>query len=106
MSPQPTLSISMSARPLVAVVVPAFLLALWIPIVVDGRAARRRLRRQALRAAVPVSGGHQLPVRPAPAGQVPGAGYRPGPGNGSDAVNGNGSSGHGRSPQRRAGAAR
>ncbi|HEY6277307.1 MAG TPA: hypothetical protein VIX86_13360 [Streptosporangiaceae bacterium] len=108
MSPQPTLSISMSARPLVAVVVPAFLLALWIPVVVDGRAARRRLRRQALRAAgaVPVGGGHKLPVRPAPAGQVPGAGYRTGPGNGTGAVNGNGSGGHGRSPRRRAGVAR
>jgi hypothetical protein len=104
---QPTLSLSLSARPLVAVALPVFLLALWVPIAVDGSAARRRLRRQAARAAAAahLNTGPQLPVRPAPAGPVPARGYAPVPGNGIGAAagNGNGSGGRGRGAQRRAG---
>jgi hypothetical protein len=111
MSPQPTLSVSMSARPLVAVIVPVFLLALWIPVAVDGSAARRRLRRQALRAAAArPPAGPPLPAWPAPAGKVPAASYGAANGNGNGAGNGtgggNGNGGRGRSPQRRAGAGR
>jgi hypothetical protein len=44
-SPQATLSVSQTARLLVVVIVPSFLLALGIPVIVDGRAARRRIRK-------------------------------------------------------------
>jgi hypothetical protein len=45
LSPQATLSIGQTARPLVGAVAPLLLLALGIPIAVDGWAARRRTRR-------------------------------------------------------------
>jgi hypothetical protein len=45
LSPQATLSIGQTARPLVAAVAPLLLLALGVPIAVDGWAVRRRRRR-------------------------------------------------------------
>ena len=45
LSPQATLSLSQTARPLVAVIAPMFLLALGIPVLVDARAARKRIGR-------------------------------------------------------------
>jgi hypothetical protein len=45
LSPQATLSIGQTARPLVAAVAPLLLLALGIPIAVDSWATRRRARR-------------------------------------------------------------
>jgi hypothetical protein len=46
LSPQATLSIGQTARPLVAAIAPLLLLAFGIPVVVDGWAARRRGRRR------------------------------------------------------------
>jgi hypothetical protein len=44
-SPQATLSIGQTARPLVAVITPMLLLALGIPVIADGWKARRRIRK-------------------------------------------------------------
>jgi hypothetical protein len=44
-SPQATLSASQTARLLVPVIVPSLLLALGIPVMAEGRATRRRIRR-------------------------------------------------------------
>jgi hypothetical protein len=44
-TPEPVLSVSATARSLVAIAVPALLLALGIPVFVDGRSARRPIRR-------------------------------------------------------------
>jgi hypothetical protein len=46
-SSRATLSISQTARPLVAIIVPGLLLALAIPLIVDGWIARRRIRKRA-----------------------------------------------------------
>jgi hypothetical protein len=46
-SSRATLSISQTARPLVAIILPGFLLALAIPLIVDGWIARRRIRKRA-----------------------------------------------------------
>jgi hypothetical protein len=45
-APQPALSISQTARPLIAVVALGLLLALGLPIIVDGRIARRPAKRR------------------------------------------------------------
>jgi hypothetical protein len=47
-TPEATLSVSQTARPLVLAGAAVLLLALGIPVIVDGRAARRRLRDAAL----------------------------------------------------------
>ena len=53
-TPQPTASASKTARPLVVVLVFGLALALAIPLIVDGRAARRRIRHEtASQAATP-----------------------------------------------------
>jgi hypothetical protein len=54
-SSRATLSISQTARPLVAIILPGFLLALAIPLIVDGWIARRRIRK---RAAYPEGSAH------------------------------------------------
>jgi hypothetical protein len=59
-SQQPSLSLSQSARPFVALIVVEFLLALGIPVLVDGRAARRRLRQ----AGPPRPSGHRETAAP------------------------------------------
>ena len=47
-SPQAKLSTSQTARSLVPVMALEFLIALWIPVLVDGRVTRRRMRRRAV----------------------------------------------------------
>jgi hypothetical protein len=42
---QPTVSSSQTARSMIVIILPVILLALGIPIIIDGRAARRALRR-------------------------------------------------------------
>jgi len=67
-SPYATLNVSQTARPLVTIAVLELLLALGIPVLVDARVTRRRLRRRAR--AVLLEGGTE-PASRLPSGTLP-----------------------------------
>jgi hypothetical protein len=73
-SPQAALSVSQTARPLVAVIALGLLLAFGIPIVVDGRITRRRIQAGALLPDLPPDRVDRLASGPAAMAHQP-AGY-------------------------------